>query len=139
MNWLARNVRWVLFGLPGLALLAGALVTGFNAARFHFSAEHAQGTVVGNTYISRSDRRGSYHPRVEFSTPDGQRHKFVGSTGRSPAAFSEGDQVPVLYDPKQPEHAGIDTWFQLYSVPFICFVLGGAFALAGGARPRKAN
>ena len=135
-SWFARNVRWLLFGLPGLALLAGALVTGFIAARFHVSAERAQGTVVGNTYISRSDRGGSYHPQVEFSTPDGQHHKFVGSMGSSPAAFIDGDRVPVLYDPKKPEQAAIDTWFQLYSVPLICFVMGCAFTLAGGTRPR---
>lgn len=135
MKWFARNF-WLVFVIPGVALLSGALFTGFTALRFRISAEHAAGKVIGNTYVSRSDRGGSYHPRVEFTTPDGSFHKFTGSMGSSPAAFDDGDQVGVLYDPVEPERACIDTLFQQYGVPMICTGIGLPFALLGWSRRR---
>jgi hypothetical protein len=132
MHWLSRNF-WYLFLIPGLLMLAAGLVIGFRAASFELSSTRAQGTVIGNQYRATGEHGGSYYPEVQFATPDGRLHKFVGSTGRSPAAFEEGASVPVLYQEEVPERATIATFFQQYSTSLAASMFGLVLTLAGGS------
>src|SRR5882724_6636888 len=106
--WITRNF-WYFFLVPGIGMLLGGFITGYRALSFRLSAQRTTGTVIANPYLSDSDS-GSYHPQVEFETPDGHKHRFVSTTGDTPAAFQVGERVPVVYDEGAPERATIDTF-----------------------------
>jgi hypothetical protein len=128
--WFARNFGYF-FLVPGVLMLFGAIWTGYRAWSFRESGDKSQGTVVSNRYSTDSDGGGTYHPEVEFATPDGQRHRFISKVGQSPAAFKVGEQVPVVYDRDTPESASIDTIGEQYFGPIMLSILGSVFTLVG--------
>ena len=72
---------------------------------------------------SRDQYGQAYAPRFEFQTPDGERREVLSDTGSSPAGFSVGDRVTVLYKPDDPSNAKIDTFGQLWLFPVIVGVI----------------
>jgi hypothetical protein len=119
------------FMVPGVLLLGAALWLGFRAWSVHHSAARAQGTVTANRIEVDDDGASLYHPEVAFTTPDGERHRFISKVGQTPAGFTVGELVPVAYDPDLPESAGIDTIGQRYFGPIIVAVIG-LFPTVGG-------
>lgn len=98
--------------LLGMAMTLLWLDRGFAEYTFTgFLWDEAQGTV--------SDATNSSVPTIAFSTPDGASHEFKedyirlcrGSRRFSYVrSFQLGEQVPVVYNPKQPERAYVHDW-----------------------------
>lgn len=127
----ARQERQRKFSAPFLLLialvpLAGAAFSFKTTKEFLAVARPAQGVVV--RLEARHGNKGgvSYAPVVEYRVPgSGQLVQFRHSVASNPPAYSPGQMVNVLYDPRNPREARIDLgglWN--YSLP-------GGFFLAG--------
>jgi translation initiation factor IF-1 len=113
---------WI-FSLLGGVFLAIGLFQVVGAAAFKSKAESAEGVVV--EIERRSDSDGSsYYPIVRFTPKNGEEIEFTGGIGSSPPSFKTGQKVKVLYDPRNPESARIDAFFEMYG-------FGGIFAFVG--------
>jgi hypothetical protein len=89
------------------------------------------GTVVANESLGL---RASV-PVVQFSTADGQLVQFTSKVGASrrdrlvnESYFVEGEIVPVIYDPRNPQSARIRTGFIFWG-PSIALISGGLIGL----------
>jgi hypothetical protein len=89
--------------------------------------------IVVETYQSAStdsdDRNSvSYYPVVEFQTPDGQAHRFKGSTGNSSPDFEDGARVKLRYNPNDPSEAQLVNFSQFWLGP-LAITIAGMIAL----------
>ncbi len=84
------------------------------------------GRVVGHRKIE-----GCYVPRVEFLSADGATLTFRSGTGRGVRDYANGAIVKVLYNPKDPTKAEIDTFMRLWFFPLV--MAAGAALFIGGA------
>jgi hypothetical protein len=60
-----------------------------------------------------------YSPVIEFIASNDQTYSFEGDTASDPPAYDVGEKVDVLYDPKDPETAQINKWFERWLMPII--------------------
>lgn len=121
----------VVFALIGIAALIGAGALYFNSRAFIDTAETATGTVT-ELVRSRSSDSTTYAPVVSFVATDGEQYSFTHNISRNPPAYSQGEQVPVLYPPDNPNRARIESAFSLWGGALIVGALGAVFALIGG-------
>lgn len=72
---------------------------------------------------------GVYCPVVEFRTGSGEVVRFDSSFGTMPAAHKVGQAVKVLYDPKEPRSAEIESELTKWLVPgfLLAFAVFAAF------------
>jgi len=59
-----------------------------------------------------------YSPVIEFSA-GGQTYSFESGNASDPPAYRVGEEVPVLYDPANPETAQINSIFERWVFPII--------------------
>ncbi len=109
-------------------------------------SEKAQGIVTGLHPVRRlrinatEQNRISYFPIVAFQTQEGKPIHFesnVGAGGYGP--YEVGDEVEVLYDPKNPTDARINSFIQLWLIGIFPLVLGGFFLVGSSKVFRKRN
>ena len=109
-----------------LLLVFGVVIFGFGVwlfiktLRLVQSGVHVKGTVIGNALRTKGRR----YPRVRFTTATGIETQFTDSAGAAFTAYPVGREVPVIYDPDKPEHACIDSLFNLWLQPVICLAVG---------------
>jgi hypothetical protein len=60
-----------------------------------------------------------YSPVIEFTANNDQKYTFDGDTASDPPAYDVGEEVSVLYDPKDPETAQINKWSERWLFPII--------------------
>ena len=92
-------------------------------------AQRAEGTVV--RLVSNqagNNNRGSVAPVVEFHC-EGERHEFQSWLSTSPPQFDVGEKVTVLYDPRDPSHARIESFVTLWLFPVIFGGIGAVMFL----------
>jgi Protein of unknown function (DUF3592) len=99
--------------------------------------EKAQGTVINLTHASTSKSGTTSRPIIEFATPDGRRYAFTEDYVRLCGhrrsfcfirSFDPGEQVPVVYNPREPMQAYIHDW-ALSATVLTVFLEGGAALL----------
>ena len=129
--------RFVTFLLLGFVVLGvGLLVASAFAYRstrtFLAGAAAAEGTIVAYAESRDQEGRLSYYPVVSFRAKDGQRVEFQARTGGS-SRGPLGERVAVLYDPRNPHEAAINSFFSLWFAPLLLLALGLGFAGIGAA------
>jgi hypothetical protein len=93
-----------------LGLLAGAGYFARNAWGLITAGEEVAGTVVG--FERRSSKGGSTeYPIIEFTTTTGDVRRFTTSGAGD---YAKGETVDVLYEAKDPSHAKVDAFFELW-------------------------
>ena len=139
MKW----ILLVLFGGLGLAALLGGLLWGWNRLPLFQSGARTTGVVVGQEetvsarasigrHLNYSREATGYSPIVEFTDNDGEKHRFVGSTGGEGKPIIEtGTEVEVIYDPADPGKAQIGSFEQFWLGPVAVAVCGLIFLLMG--------
>ncbi|WP_432201726.1 DUF3592 domain-containing protein [Erythrobacter sp. W53] len=95
------------------------------------TALRAPGTVIALDRRRGSEGGTTYAPVVEWTDRDGTRHEFTSSTSSSPASFSRGEAVTVMYDPAKPGQAKIDSFGQRFMLPLVFGGMGSLFAILG--------
>lgn len=68
---------------------------------------------------------------MAFKTAEGRDLQWTESMATNPPAGQPGDQVPVKYDPTDPEEARIAKPFRLWFLPGLFGLLGGLFGGLG--------
>jgi hypothetical protein len=111
------------FGIGAVALaLSGYLA--FDRHQFLQRALQVNGKVV------RLTGRDTYHAVVEYVDHLGQRHTLESTVGSHPAAYYEGEQVQVAYDPEDPAYvhtARIVGFQELWFPSVMALIFGVAF------------
>ena len=128
----ALTIIKYLFTLVGAGLLVGAFFA-FNSTRtFLVDAVEAQGSVISMIRSrSSSDSSYTYRPVVRFITRNGERVEFTSGIGSSPPAYSVGEKVTVLYSPRRPNRAKINSFFELWGISAILGGMGLLFFSVG--------
>lgn len=141
-------LRWAL-RIVGPVFLLVAVVAGGRTAAFLRSSVAETGTVVSNVRVDTrpadgGDATTSFAPEFTFTGVDGKSYTVTSSTSSDPPAFAEGQTVRVLYDPRDPGSARIDTFGQIWGLAvgfgiagLACFALGGVWMVWKVRRDQK--
>jgi len=119
-----------------LILLAIAFFVHLRTQSFLKSTVIADGEVIELVHsraggMDSSFNSTTYKPRVQFQTQSGETIEFTSSSGSSPARYSKGEKVNVVYSPSNPQEATIRSFFSLRGIEFIFALLGLIFLLVG--------
>lgn len=140
-------IVWVaVFGAPGSAKvipiligLAGLLITVINTAlvvrkiwRIKKSTK-TTGVVMnvesrqGMRQFDSSTRNTLFTPTVRFQTADGRTVDYTPKISTSTNNYQVGENVPVYYDPQQPENVIVGRFYNLWYLHFVFGLVGGMF------------
>jgi hypothetical protein len=111
--------------LVGTVFLIFASTMGAKSWRLTDGALRTEGTVIR---MERSLGQEGLAPVVRYRV-DGKEHEVTSQMHSSPAAYTVGEKVTVLYQPGQPDVAGIDSFFDLWFSPLL---FGGVGLVAVG-------
>jgi hypothetical protein len=113
----------------GPLFLTISLVTTVQRLVFLHEAERAQGQVVALRQArTRRTSRPAYFPTFRFTATNGQSYTVSSSNGERRTDWL-GKPVPVLYLPRHPEDAHIDTFAQLWMAQMVTGVVGSGFSV----------
>ncbi len=107
----------------GGGMLVAALVMGGKTLAFMRKAKRAKGVIVGREEYSSEDQWLA-RPRVQFETEEGKRVTFTSSVGRNHSRVPLYGEVRVLYDPRSPHQAMIDSFWDTWFIEFGLTVFG---------------
>lgn len=135
----------ILVGLlfVGIGVVFGALAWFFLARtrRFLRTAVDAIGIIVDLIESSGSEGGTVYSAVVRFQTADGQEIQWTESMASNPPAGQRGDQLPMRYDPADPQKARIAKTSRLWFMPLLFggmgvlfFAIGVLLAIVGAAQ-----
>ena len=130
-------VLGLLFGGAGSLLIWTGAQLAHASWRMGKLGRRAVGVVTDlRQAFSRSESSGEagqggavYFPIVEFTDATGQPWRVETDVGTSPPAFERQQAVNVLYDPRNPREAQIDTFGERWLMPLLMLV-GGTVLLS---------
>jgi len=104
--------------------LGGFCLWGAYAGYVSWKLENEGVTTTGTVVrLEESDTNDGgccvYSPVIEFMTDGDQVFSFEGDNASYPPAYEVGEDVSVLYDPKDPETAQINKWTERWLFPII--------------------
>jgi len=112
----------------GLVLAAAGGYGARRGRRLTRTGERVPGTVVSLAWKQSlgSEAGGQVcHPVLAFRTLDGREIQTATGVGSSRVIARPGEQVRVIYDPRNPSRAEIDTWAGRASwLPWLSTVVG---------------
>jgi hypothetical protein len=129
--------------LAGLVIAAlGVIIAGQNR-RLTRTGQRVTGTVADLRWHSHATQGGggytTYHPVLAFRTLNGQEVETVTRNGSRKIIVRPGEQVPVIYDPRHPARAEIDTragrsawWPPLVALAGLALTVYGVYQVASG-------
>jgi hypothetical protein len=120
-----------LFAIIGLGLLIASFFVFLSTRSFINSSARATGTVIAHASSRSSDGDLTYAPVVSFRTPDGHSVEFKSQTSSSSRSPAVGQTVEVLYNPRNPQEAEINSFSSLWLLPIILSGLGAGFFIIG--------
>jgi hypothetical protein len=88
---------------------------------------YANGTVIDNSYATVNHDgtlSGAYYPVVEFRQANGTLVRFNDGVGSLPPDYAVGSQVPLVYNPLNPQDARIYTWKRIWFAPTLFITIG---------------
>jgi len=126
------RLMYVVFLVIGIGMLIGFTLTYRQSRAFIAGAERSDGEVVDVEYNRRPrDSTGMYCPVFQFMTKDGHKIRVTSKIRSSSPSYHKGAKVTVLYDPKIPENAAIQSFLDLYFLPMVFGLIGVGFTGAG--------
>lgn len=125
----------LVFSIIGIGMLVGSYFVYNNINQFVQTAVITTGKVIDLTWSRSTSSSGSssgvYYPVVRFETDRGQTIEFKGSTGSSPPSYKVGQDIKVIYSPKDPYRPEIDSLFSIWFGFIILCGLGVIFSGIG--------
>ncbi|HEX9930031.1 MAG TPA: DUF3592 domain-containing protein [Pyrinomonadaceae bacterium] len=88
-------------------------------------------TMMGMRHTDSSPRSTLYSPTVRFQTADGRVIDYTQKIYDNVSNYRIGENVPVYYNPHQPEEAIVGTAFRLWYRLSVFGLVGGGFVLIG--------
>lgn len=128
---LRRKAGWFCL-VCGLACIGVAFVFAILTAIFIHNAIETNGKVAGLIPVADKENHSTnYAPIFTFIASDGRTYTATSNTSSNPPEFSHGQNVRVLYDPRNPSHAHLKSTIQLWLLSLICAPLGVFYAALG--------
>jgi hypothetical protein len=121
-----KNIFFLIFAVVGLGSMYLAYVLYASSADLVAHGIKAQGQVIQNIE-DISDDSTTYHPKIQFTTAEGENIQFTSNTSTNPPAFGIGQGVNILYPKGAPDQAVIDDFLFLWLGPLIAGGLGIMF------------
>lgn len=118
----------IFLGIGLIFLLVAGIIAYF---RFDFLKRAIKTEGVMTDFILSKGKYRSYRPVVKYKTLNGKEQSFTNLVGHRPNPYKVGDRVTVFYDPVNPSHAIIGTFFSLWLFPFIFGIIGAIFTIVG--------
>lgn len=122
----------VVFGLVGTLLGFIGVILWMRTRMFIARSQRTRGSVINLVYHSDADG-GGYAPVFRFTTLSGQSIEASENIYSNPPGYRVGQNVDILYDPEQPNHARISKWTSLYFAPLLLSGMGIVFIGVGAA------
>ncbi|GEM_PF-1628089 len=136
-DFMQRKVTWTLLWCGAIALCLGGYLIIHEQQAMSVGIK-TTGAVAENILVHDGTRGGStYHPRISFVTNKGESFDFQSNTGSSPAMYTVGEIVPVLYNPANPTVATIDSFLVSWFPIMLCLLIGTVFLILGLRRIQK--
>ncbi|WP_146373292.1 DUF3592 domain-containing protein [Symmachiella macrocystis] len=137
--------RWakILCGMSVLFLLIGAVSAVY---RWNYLSDAITTQATITDLIEREGKDGDtlYAPVYVFTDQDGQSVKVISSSASYPPPGMVGDQIEVLYDPKNSQHSIQNRFFSVWGLAAITsglgafdFIVFGAVAFFTGRHLKK--
>jgi len=125
-----------LFLVLGVIMLIIALFVLNNKQQFVKNSMITTGKVINVEKRQSTDSEGhtsySYYPVCVFQTENQELITFVSKTGSGRSKYDVEDEVEIRYDPSDPSHAEINSFFRIWMLPVILGAMGLVFFLIGG-------
>jgi len=84
------------------------------------------------TSTSGGQTKLNAHPVIQFvDKRTGNTYNFTGVNGSNPPAYSIGQEVEILYDPKNPTQATVKSFFDIWGLSIVLMAMG-SFLLSCG-------
>jgi hypothetical protein len=116
----------------GTCIFAFGLFIGTKNYEFVNSAQKTSATVIRLDVVHDStSREDLYRPVFAFSL-DGRTIEFPSQSSSRPAGFQEGETVDILYNPKNPKDAKVNSFDALWLGVIVALFLGLVSSLLGG-------
>lgn len=125
-----RNILVFGMALTGAAFLIGGIAGLVIEGSFYRSAERTEGELIE---LVPDEEGNPLYPRFSYVDHAGERQTVTSSTGQHPFPFDVNDPVPVLYDPRDPANAKINTFWQVWVFSTSIPLISGIMFLACGA------
>ena len=133
----------MLFLLAGLLIAVLGVIIVRQNRRLTRTGQRVTGTVTDLRWHSHATQNGggytTYHAVLAFQTLDGREVEAVTRNGSRQIIAPPGEQVPVIYDPRRPDRAEIDTragrstwWPPLVAVAGLAMTVYGVYQVAAG-------
>lgn len=112
---------WIIFAN---LFFAGFCLWGVYAASISWKLENEGVTATGTVVrLEESDSAEGgccvYSPVIEFTASDDRKYTFEGDNASDPPAYDVGENVSIIYDPKDPDTAQINKWTERWLFPII--------------------
>jgi hypothetical protein len=122
-----------IFVIIGSGVLILSVYNLLKTKRLTKVAASSTGTVT-DIHVQKGKNTTKYFPVVTFKDSGGRQFQFCSRFNENeiPPEFKRGEQVPVYYDPNNPETAEINAFKALWKNDIWLAVIGLAFAAAGG-------
>ena len=128
-------VGGAVFTLGGAAVAVVGVFMLFSTVGIGVNGASAEGTITDIEISTNTDSDGDTttgrYPIVRFRANDEQIYTF--RSGSSDEDVAVGDKVRVLYNANNPGDARINTFWDLWGLGLVVFLIGLAFAGAGVA------
>jgi hypothetical protein len=131
------RIMAISFLVGGAAMGAGGIAIFNHMRTFAATATTCIGKLVAYESLKSdtsdlTDRRTTNHyPVVEFSDSNGTKRRFTASTGSNQKPYKLGAEVTVVYDPKDPDSADIESKLYQWMIPALVSGLGAASLTIG--------
>jgi sulfite reductase alpha subunit-like flavoprotein len=128
-----------LYLILGLACITICIVVSFNTYSFLEKANSANGVVI--ELVKKHSSKSSLYPKIEFTDLNGNSIVFTSSFGLSPSinTYQKGDVVKVLYQSNSTDSAKVSSFFSLWGISFLLFIVGSVFTFSSIRKVVKLN
>jgi hypothetical protein len=108
-----KVIFWILLILATVSAVI-SISTFLHARNFNRKAAKATGQIIQMLEKKDHDNDTVFYPVFSFSDSKGEGHTIYSTWGSFPPAYSVGEKVNVLYSPKNPKDAKIESFFSLW-------------------------
>ena len=103
----------------------------FNNRTFVKNAIRTEGRIINVRKVSTRDGKTSYGRIFVFTDENNKEHWIDPSMRICSPAYEAGDTVSVLYNPKKPKEAKIESFIYLWGASAACGASGVCFLAVG--------
>jgi hypothetical protein len=117
-------------------LIAGVVMMLFGGKIFYETviflrvAARAVGTVIRIAPSRNSDGQAMYLPIFEYRTNDGSAYQYISTVASNPPAYNVGETATILYHQRNPRHARIHSFTELWLLQAVLFFFGSICVFA---------